>query len=159
MKIEIITVGKLKERYLEEAVGEYRKRLQRFAKVSIMEVRDEPVPENPSPAEIERVLQAESNRIKEKLKESSYIIALDIYGEKMTSEGMARKIENLMLQGKSRLAFIIGGTLGLHSSILSKAHWRLSFSDLTFPHQLMRVILLEQLYRCFTIIKGGSYHR
>jgi len=159
MRVDIIAVGKLKERFFRDAAAEYLKRLQKYAKVSIIEVKDEPLPNSPSQSEIARVLEAEGERIKRCLKENSYLVVLDITGEEMSSGDIARRIEGLFLQGKSRLAFIIGGVVGLHPSVISRAQWCLSFSRLTFPYQLMRIILLEQLYRCFTIIKGEPYHR
>lgn len=159
MNIKIIAVGKLKENYLKDAVAEYGKRLQRYVRLEIIEVRDEPVPNSPSRADMMQVLTTESCRIQQHIKDASYMVVLDIKGQGLTSEALARKVEQLMLRGNSRITFIIGGTLGLHPSILSQAHLRLSFSKLTFPHQLMRVILLEQLYRCFTIIKSEPYHK
>ena len=159
MYVEIICVGKLKEKYLRDAAQEYMKRLSRYCKVEIIEVKDEILPSCFSPGDMERVLKTEAERIKKNMKEGSYIIALDISGEQVSSEDLAERIQALMLRGRSRLTFIIGGSLGLHSSLLETAHWRLSFSKMTFPHQLMRVFLCEQLYRGFTIMKHEPYHR
>ncbi|NLO89942.1 MAG: 23S rRNA (pseudouridine(1915)-N(3))-methyltransferase RlmH [Clostridia bacterium] len=159
MEIHIIAVGKLKEKFFKEAAGEYLKRLKRFAKVKVIEVKDEPIPPNPSPGDRERILKAEGERIMRYLKEDSYIVALDISGEEHSSEELALKFQELLLRGISRLAFIIGGPLGLSSSVISKYRWQLSLSKLTFPHQLARVVLLEQIYRCLTIINGEPYHR
>ena len=159
MNIDIIAVGKLKEQYLRNAVEEYTKRLSWYCTLSVFEVKDEMAPADPSPGEREKILQAEGARISKYIKEGSYIIALDIKGEQIDSEAFAGRLQDLMLKGNSRLIFIIGGSLGLHPSILTSANWRLSFSKMTFPHQLMRVILCEQLYRSFTILKGEPYHK
>lgn len=159
MNIDIVCVGKLKEKYLREAVDEYIKRLSRYCKVSVLEVRDEMAPAGISTGDFEAILQAEAERIRKNIKQGSYIIALDPKGEQVTSEALAERLQDLMLRGRGYLTFIIGGSLGLHSSILTSAHWRLSFSRMTFPHQLMRVILCEQLYRSFTILKGEPYHK
>ena len=159
MNIQIIAVGKLKEKYLREAAQEYVKRLSRHVNVSMVEVRDEPVPAQPSRADIERVLQFEADRILGRLRPTSYTVALDVTGEEVSTEELAHRLDDLMLHGYSHISFLIGGSHGLHSSVLSKANWRLSFSRLTFPHQLMRIILLEQLYRCFTILRGQPYHK
>lgn len=159
MNIAIVCVGKLKEHYLREAVEEYTKRLSRYCMISVVEVKDEMSPINPSTGEMEKILLAEAGRIKKSIKDGSYIVVLDIKGEQVTSEALAQRLQDLMLRGKGHLTFIIGGSLGLHSSILTSADWRLSFSKMTFPHHLMRVILCEQLYRSFTILKGEKYHK
>jgi len=159
MEIHIIAVGKLKEKFFKEASDEYLKRLKRFAKVKVIEVRDEPIPPNLSQGDRERILKAEGERIMRHLKEDAYIVALNISGEELSSEELALKLQGLFLRGISRLAFIIGGPLGLSSSVISKSRWQLSLSKLTFPHQLARVVLLEQIYRCFTIINREPYHR
>lgn len=159
MHIEIICVGKLKERYMREAVQEYCKRLSRHCKTAIFEVKDEAAPVNSSFKEEEQILLVEGERITKQIKPDSYVIALDLKGEQVSSEALAERLQHRMLQGSSHFTFIIGGSLGLHSSIVDSANWRLSFSRMTFPHQLMRVILCEQLYRSFTIIKGEPYHK
>lgn len=159
MKIDIICVGKLKEQYLRDAVEEYTKRLSRYCRVSIIEVKDETAPANHSSGEGEKILLAEADRIKKHIKDYSFIVALDIKGEQVTSEEFAERLQKMMLLGSSNITFIIGGSMGLHPSILTSSNWRLSFSKMTFPHQLMRVILCEQLYRGFTILKGEPYHK
>ncbi|MCR5503517.1 MAG: 23S rRNA (pseudouridine(1915)-N(3))-methyltransferase RlmH [Lachnospiraceae bacterium] len=159
MTIEILCVGKLKEAYLREAVREYEKRLSRYAKILITEVPDERAPEKASEAEEEEIRKREAERILKALKTDSYVITLEIDGEAPDSEAFAAKIEQLGINGTSYLTFIIGGSLGLHKSVLSNAREHLSFSRLTFPHQLMRVILLEQIYRAFRIIRHEPYHK
>ena len=158
MYVEIICVGKLKEKYLRDAVQEYMKRLSRYCKVEVIEVKEEIVPSCFSPGDMERVLKTEAERIKKNIKEGSYIIALDINGEQVSSGDLAERIQALMLWAGAALPLLSGAALG---SIFSSgtAHWRLSFSKMTFPHQLMRVFLCEQLYRGFTIMKHEPYHR
>lgn len=159
MHITLITVGKIKEKYLRDGISEYLKRLQAYAKVDIIELADEKEPYNASLAEELQIKAKEGERIKAKIKPDDYVIALAIDGISVDSPGLARKIESLANQGKSNVVFIIGGSLGLDDSILQRADYKLSFSALTFPHQLMRLILLEQIYRSFRIIKGEPYHK
>lgn len=159
MNVDLICVGKLKEKYLREAVEEYTKRLSRYCTISVFEVKDEMAPADPSPGEREKILLTEGERIRKYLKEGSYVILLDIQGEQVSSEALAQRFQDLMLQGNSHFTLVIGGSLGLHSSLIKAASWRLSFSKMTFPHQLMRVILCEQLYRSFTILRGEKYHK
>ena len=160
MNIEIICVGKLKERYWQDAADEYIKRLCRFAKVTVTELAEERLRGN-SPADEAAVIKAEGEAILAKLfpGQQSYVIALAVNGKRMPSEGLAEKIAGLALEGKSRIAFVIGGSLGLSEDVLRASDMRLSFSDFTFPHQLMRVILLEQVYRAFKINAGETYHK
>lgn len=159
MKITLITVGKIKERYFTEAIKEYAKRLSRYCKLEIIEVEDEKTPDQASEAEERQIKEREGERILRVVKKDTYLIALAIDGKKMTSEQFAKKIEVLGIQGKSHISFVIGGSLGLDESVLSHADEQMSFSDLTFPHQLMRVILLEQIYRSYRIIHGQPYHK
>ena len=159
MKFQIITVGKLKEKYLKDGIAEYLKRLQRYADVEIIEVADEQTPQNASAAEEEQIKEIEGDRIRKHIKEDTYLIALAIEGQAVTSEQLADKIEHLGLQGKSHVTLLIGGSLGLDKKLLQKSDYLLSFSKLTFPHQLMRLILVEQLYRSYRIIKGEPYHK
>ena len=159
MKLTILTVGKLKEAYLRDAVSEYAKRLTRYGKIEIIETADERTDENASDAENLRVITEEGQRILAKIPKGAYVIALAIDGETFDSVGMAEKIRALGNAGKSHLVFIIGGSLGLSKEVLSRADERWSFSRLTFPHQLMRVILAEQLYRSFRIINNEPYHK
>ena len=159
MKFQIITVGKLKEKYLKDGINEYLKRLQRYATVEIIEVADEQTPDNASDAEELQIKAKEAQRIQKYIKDDTYLIALAIEGKMFTSEQLADKIEQLGIGGRSHITMVIGGSLGLDDSILKQADLLLSFSKMTFPHQLMRVILLEQIYRSFTIINGGKYHK
>ncbi len=159
MKISLITVGKLKEKYLVQAVSEYGKRLGRYCTLNIIEVSDEKAPENLSESEKKAVLEAEGERILSHIKEDAYVCALMIEGESVSSEEMAEMINGCMLSGKSHIQWIIGGSLGLSKKVADRADRKISFSRLTFPHQLMRVILLEQVYRSFRIIKNEPYHK
>lgn len=159
MNITIITVGKLKERYFREAVEEYSTRLSKYCRLEIVEVPDEKAPENLSPAQELMVIQKEGQGILKHIKEDTYTIALAIQGKQLSSVGLSNFINDLGIKGRSNIAFIIGGSLGLSSEVLKRADFRLSFSPMTFPHQLMRVILLEQVYRGFRIIKGEPYHK
>ncbi|MFT9496492.1 23S rRNA (pseudouridine(1915)-N(3))-methyltransferase RlmH [Anaerosolibacter sp.] len=159
MNISIIGVGKVKENFMAKAIDEYTKRLSRYCKLNIIEVPDEKAPENLSEKEMEQVKGAEGENILKHVKEGMYVIALDIQGKMLSSEELADKMEKLGLQGNSSIAFIIGGSLGLSDEVKKRADFRLSFSPMTFPHQLMRVILLEQIYRGFRIMKNEPYHK
>ena len=159
MNITILAVGKIKEVFYREALSEYRKRLGRYCRLEIVEVSDEPAPERVSPAQENIIKQKEAQRILKRLRDNSFVITLEIAGKKYDSEKFAKKLENLALAGESQLVFIIGGSLGLHSSVSQRADLKLSFSDMTFPHQLMRVILAEQIFRAFRIINGEPYHK
>ncbi len=159
MKIRILAVGKVKEAFFRDAVGEYCKRLSRYAKVEIMEAADEKTPDMPSDAERESVLTREGERLLHMIRSTDYVIALAIDGKRFSSEDFASHIESLMTRGKSSLVFVIGGSLGLSRAVLSRADETLSFSDFTFPHQLMRVILLEQIYRAYRICSHEPYHK
>ncbi|HYF82219.1 MAG TPA: 23S rRNA (pseudouridine(1915)-N(3))-methyltransferase RlmH [Clostridia bacterium] len=159
MNITIITVGKLKERYFKEAVEEYSTRLSKYCKLEIVEVTDEKAPENLSPAQELIIIQKEGQGILRYVKEDTYVIALAIQGKQLSSEGLANFINDLGIKGRSNIAFAIGGSLGLSDEVLKRADYKLSFSPMTFPHQLMRVILLEQVYRGFRIIKSEPYHK
>ena len=159
MKFRIITVGKLKEKYLKDGIAEYLKRLQRYATVEIIEVADERTPDSASEMEELQIKAKEAQRIHKYIKEDTYLIALAIEGTMLTSEQLAERIEQLGISGKSHITMVIGGSLGLDKSILQQADLLLSFSKLTFPHQLMRLILVEQLYRSYRIMKGEPYHK
>ena len=154
-----MTVSKVKEKYFRDAIAEYAKRLSRYCKLEIIEVADEKTPDKASETEEEQIKQKEADRILKNIREDSYCIALAIEGKKMDSVSLARNIERLGLNGKSNIVFVIGGSLGLHQSVLKRADEKLSFSDMTFPHQLMRVILLEQIYRSYRIINKEPYHK
>lgn len=159
MNITFVTVGKIKEKFFRDAIAEYQKRLSKYCKLDIIEVADEKTPERVSDIVEDQIRQKEAERILKNIKESAYCIALAIDGKKRDSVNLADHIERLGLGGKSSLVFVIGGSLGLHSSVLERADETLSFSDMTFPHQLMRVILIEQIYRCYRIINGQPYHK
>lgn len=159
MKITLIAVGKLKEKYLKEAVSEYSKRLGRYCKLEIIEVSDEKTPEQASQTAEEQIREKEGERILKHIKNDMYVIALEIQGKMLSSEELAAKMEDLGIQGKSHIAFVIGGSIGLGREVLKRADESLSFSKMTFPHQLMRVILLEQVYRGYRIINGEPYHK
>lgn len=159
MKITIITVGKIKEKYLKDAIAEYSKRLSRYCKLEILEVADEKTPDGASEIVEENIREKEGERILKLIKEDTYVITLEINGKMLTSEELADRIETLGIQGKSHLVFVIGGSIGLGKEVLRRSDYALSFSKMTFPHQLMRVILLEQIYRSYRIINGEPYHK
>ena len=159
MKITLITVGMIKEKYLKDAIAEYCKRLSRYCKLEIVEVADEKTPDNASDTVEDAIRDKEGERILKYIKEDAYVITLEIAGKMLTSEEMAEKIEKLGVQGTSHIIFIIGGSIGLGREILKRSDYALSFSKMTFPHQLMRVILLEQIYRSYRIINHEPYHK
>lgn len=159
MKITILTVGKIKEKYFTGAVQEYSKRLGRYCKLEIIEVADEKTPDHASAREEEQIREKEGERLKKYIKDSAYVIALAIEGKQMSSEAFAGRLDRLGIEGKSHIIFIIGGSIGLDPDILKNADELLSFSQMTFPHQLMRVVLLEQIYRGYRIIHGEPYHK
>lgn len=163
MNVSIICVGKLKEKYLKDAVAEYSKRLSRFCKLSIMEVPDEKVPDNASSKEEISIKEKEGSSILKQLPSigsvNSYVIVLDLKGKMLSSEELSCSIKDITLSGKSDIFFIIGGSLGLSPQVLNRADLKLCFSKMTFPHQLMRVFLLEQIYRSFKIMNGETYHK
>lgn len=158
MNISIITVGKLKEKYLKQGIDEYLKRLGPYAKVDVIEVADEKAPENLSETEMEQVKDKEGERILAKISDDTYVIILAIHGKMLSSEELAREIDQLATYGKSKIAFVIGGSLGLSKHVEKRANYALSFSKMTFPHQLMRLVLVEQVYRAFRINRGDAYH-
>lgn len=158
MKITIISVGKIKEKYLVNGIKEYTKRLSRYAKLELIEVRDEKAPETLSTKEIEAVKNQEGKRILSRLKDS-FIITLAIEGKMLSSEEFAEKIEDIKTYHHSHITFIIGGSLGLSRDVLKQSNFLLSFSKMTYPHQLMRLILLEQIYRSFRINNNEPYHK
>lgn len=159
MHITLVTVGKIKEKYLRDAVAEYVKRLRKYCKLEIIEVADEKTQEHASETEEMAVRSKEGERILKHVKEDAYVITLEIQGKQISSEELADKIQGLGVQGKSHVMFIIGGSIGLGTEVLERSDYALSFSRMTFPHQLMRVILLEQIYRGFRIINGEPYHK
>ena len=159
MKIKIVCVGKIKEKFFREAVSEYLKRLSGYCRTEIIECADEKTPDGASYEEERRIKEKEGNRILSHIAENEYCIALDIKGRSYSSEDFSVLLSDLMLRGQSSITFIIGGSLGLSENVLYRADLRLSFSMFTFPHQLMRVILLEQIYRSFRIMKNEPYHK
>lgn len=159
MKITCVAVGKIKEAYYSEAVKEYAKRLSRYCKLEIVELPDEKTPDGVSAAEEAAILEREGERILKALREDAYVIVLAIEGKALDSVELSGKIERLGIRGVSHITFVIGGSLGLASAVMRRADEALSFSRMTFPHQLMRVILLEQIYRSFRIMKGEPYHK
>jgi len=159
MNISIICIGKLKEKYWIDAVQEYTKRLSKYCTLSINELKEEKAPDNPSKAEELAIKDAEGKNILKQIKKDAYVIALEIKGKELTSEELSEKIESLGIAGKSDVIFIIGGSIGLSEEVLNRSDFRLSFSKMTYPHQMMRVILLEQIYRSFKIIRNETYHK
>ncbi|MBM7653823.1 23S rRNA (pseudouridine(1915)-N(3))-methyltransferase RlmH [Neobacillus cucumis] len=159
MNISIITVGKLKEKYLRQGIEEYLKRLSAYAKVEVVEVADEKAPEELSELEMLQVKQKEGERILAKISQDTYVIALAIQGKLQSSEELANTLDKLATYGKSKIAFVIGGSLGLNEEVLKRSNEQLSFSRMTFPHQLMRLILVEQIYRAFRINRNEPYHK
>lgn len=159
MNITIISVGKIREEFIQNGIKEYSKRLSRYCKLNILEVNDEKAPEKLSDAEMELVKNKEGERILNKISSSSYVIVLAIDGKSFSSEGLAQELDGLTLNGNSDITFVIGGSLGLSDEVLRRSNFKLSFSKMTFPHQLMKLILTEQIYRAFKIIKGEPYHK
>ncbi|MDQ0417833.1 23S rRNA (pseudouridine1915-N3)-methyltransferase [Croceifilum oryzae] len=159
MRIQLITIGKLKEKFLKQACDEYQKRLQAYAKIEVIELAEEKCSDQPSDAEIEQVLRKEGERIQKALHPDSFAIVLAVNGEMVTSPGLAKKLDHLTTYGHSHFSFIIGGSHGLSKEVYARASWDLSFSKMTFPHQLMRVFLLEQIYRACKINRGETYHK
>lgn len=159
MKVKLITVGKLKEKYLKDGIAEYVKRLGRFAKFQMIELNDEKTPDGASQAENDMILAKEGERILSKVGDRDYVIALAIEGKQFPSEQFAKELEQATLRGFSDITFIIGGSLGLASEVKQRANQLMSFGLLTFPHQLMRLVLVEQIYRAFMIQQGSPYHK
>jgi len=159
MRVTIIAVGKLKEKYWRSAAEEYVKRINAYCRPEILEVADEGFTAEPKAADEERVKRLEWDRASRRLRAGTYLVALDVQGEHVSSEQFAGHIERLAITGRSDITFVIGGALGLDREALERADWRLSFSRMTFPHQLMRVVLLEQVYRAFKIARGEPYHK
>lgn len=159
MKISLITVGKIKEKYFEQAIAEYAKRLSRYCKLEILQVADEKTPDGASAALEVQIKDREGERILAHVKDGAYVVALAIEGHMLSSEELAEKMGSLTVGGVSHIQFIIGGSLGLSEKVMRRADFALSFSRMTFPHQLMRVILLEQIYRSYRIVNGEPYHK
>ncbi len=159
MRISIVCVGKIKEKYLKLGIDEFSKRLSKYCKLEVIELDDEKAPENLSDKEMLMIKDKEGKKILSKIKDNAYVIALAIDGKNLSSEELADTIDNLGVRGTSHIVFVIGGSLGLSDEVLRKANYKLSFSKMTFPHQLMRLILLEQIYRAYRINNGEPYHK
>lgn len=159
MRITVLCVGRIKEKFFSQAVEEYSKRLSRYCKLEIVEVADEKTPEEAGERLVEQIKDKEGERLLSHIRDGNYVIALAIEGKELSSEALAARLDRLGVEGTSHIVFVIGGSLGLSRAVLKRADFQLSFSPMTFPHQLMRVILLEQIYRSFRIIHGEPYHK
>ena len=159
MNITLVTVGKLKEKYLKQAIDEYSKRLSRYCKLDIIELPDEKTPDNASEKEEAQIKEKERRAILSKIKDNSYVVAMDLKGKQLTSEELSSFVERCGITGNSNIVFVIGGSLGLSDEVIKRADYKLCFSKMTFPHQLFRVMLLEQVYRAFRIMKNEPYHK
>lgn len=159
MKIKVITVGKLKEKYLKDGIAEYSKRISRFAKLEMIELADEKTPDRASESENQKILEIEGQRILSKVGDRDFVIVLAIEGKTLSSEEFSKRLEEASIKGFSTLTFIIGGSLGLAQDVKNRANLSVSFGRLTLPHQLMRLVLAEQIYRAFTIQQGSPYHK
>jgi 23S rRNA (pseudouridine1915-N3)-methyltransferase len=159
MKITLVTVGKIKERYFEDAIAEYAKRLSRYCRLEIIQVADEKTPDGAGEALERQIKEKEGQRILGNIRDGAFVIALAVEGQMLSSEQLAQKIDSLGVRGVSHIIFVIGGSLGLSEEVMRRADYSLSFSKMTFPHQLMRVVLLEQIYRSYRIIAGEPYHK
>lgn len=158
MKISIVAAGKIKEKYLRDGIAEFTKRLKPFTQIEFLEINEEKMKDNPSPAEKAAVLKAEGERLLKKVPADSYLIVLDIVGKAISSEELSQKIDTLTLNGHSHITFLIGGAFGLSQEIRNRADERISFSRMTFTHQMIRLLLIEQIYRAFKISRGEKYH-
>lgn len=159
MKIKIVTVGKLKEKYLKDGIAEYSKRLSRFANLEMIELADEKTPDRASDSENQKILELEGTRILSKIGDRDFVIVLAIEGKTLSSEEFSKQLEQAPINGFSTLTFVIGGSLGLSPQVKKPANLSISFGRLTLPHQLMRLVLVEQIYRAFTIQQGSPYHK
>ena len=159
MKIKLVTVGKLKEKYLKDGIAEYSKRISRFAAVEMIELADEKTPDRASDSENEKILDLEGNRILSKIGDREFVVVLAIEGKTLSSEEFSKQLEQASINGSSTLTFVIGGSLGLSKEVKKRANLSVSFGRLTLPHQLMRLVLIEQIYRAFTIQQSSPYHK
>lgn len=159
LKIDLIVLGKIKEKYLNEAIDEYKKRISRFASLNIMELKDRDKPDKLSDAELEKIIDEESEEIVSKIDEQSFVITLEIAGKLLTSEEFAEKVKEIAVSGYSKITLIIGGSNGFNKKVSSKADLKLSFGRMTMNHKLMRVVLMEQVFRCFKIMNNEAYHK
>ena len=159
LKIDLIVLGKIKEKYLNEAIDEYKKRISRFASLNIIELKDRDKPDKLSDAELDKIIDEESEEIVSKIDETSFVITLEIAGKLLTSEEFAEEIKNVSVRGYSKITLIIGGSNGFNKKVSNKADLKLSFGRMTMNHKLMRVVLLEQIFRCFKIMNNEAYHK
>lgn len=159
LKIDLIVLGKIKEKYLNEAIDEYKKRISRFASLNIIELKDRDKPDKLSDAELDKIIDEESEEILTKIDEQSFVITLEIEGKLLTSEEFAEEIKNVSVRGYSKITLIIGGSNGFNKKVTNKADLKLSFGRMTMNHKLMRVVLMEQMFRCFKIINNEAYHK
>ena len=159
LKVDLIVLGKIKEKYLNEAIDEYKKRISRFASLNIIELKDRDKPDKLSDAELEKIIDEESEEILTKVDETSYVITLEIAGKLLTSEEFAEEIKNVSVRGYSKITLIIGGSNGFNKKVSNKADLKISFGRMTMNHKLMRVVLMEQIFRCFKIINNEAYHK
>ena len=159
MKLKIVTVGKLKEKYLKNGIDDYSKRLSRFANLEMIELADEKTPDRASDSENQKILELEGTRILSKIGDRDFVIVLAIEGKTLSSEEFSKQLERAPINGFSTLTFVIGGSLGLSPQVKKRANLSISFGRLTLPHQLMRLVLVEQIYRAFTIQQGSPYHK
>ncbi|MBE5821666.1 MAG: 23S rRNA (pseudouridine(1915)-N(3))-methyltransferase RlmH [Clostridiales bacterium] len=159
MNIKIICIGKIKENFLVDGIKEYSKRISKYCKLDIIEINDKKIPDNPNQAEIEQIKLQEANEILKHISSKDYTISLDLKGNFLTSEELAKKTSDIYINGYNTITYIIGGSLGLHKTVLEKCNYSISFSKMTFPHQLFRLILLEQIYRSFKINNNETYHK
>lgn len=158
-KVTILCVGKLKEKFYIEAAAEYCKRLQRHCKLELLELPEYRLPDNPSPAEIQKALETEAAAIREKLPKGGALVAMCIEGKTCSSETLAQRLEDFAVSGKTQVTFLIGGSVGLDAALKAQADWKLSMSPMTFPHHMARIMLLEQIYRAYQIQQGTKYHK
>ena len=158
-KVTVVCVGKLKERFYIDAAAEYCKRLQRHCKLELLELPEYRLPDNPSPAEIQKALETEAAAIREKLPKGGALVAMCIEGKTCSSEALAQRMEDFAVSGKTQVTFLIGGSVGLDASLKAQADWKLSMSPMTFPHHMARIMLLEQIYRAYQIQQGTKYHK
>ena len=158
-RVTVLCVGKLKEKFYIDAAAEYVKRLQRHCKLELIELPEQRLPDDPSPAEIQKALRAEGDAIREKLPKGGAVIALCIEGKPCSSQELSRRMADFGVQGKTQLTFLIGGSVGLDEDLKRRADWRLSMSPMTFPHHMVRIMLLEQIYRAYQIADGTKYHK
>ena len=159
MKIKVVSIGKIKEKYLLAGIKEYTKRLQAFTKIEFFELEDEKIPDKATTAQEEQIKEKEGKRLLEKIKDDEYVILLDLHGKELDSVELSQHLEKMMISGKSTITFVIGGSLGLSKDVIQRSNFRLCFSKLTFTHQMIKLFLLEQIYRSFKIMNHQVYHK